>query len=53
MVGDELELDVVLPKRLGMKTLLLDRDARCGPGVAEPDGLVRDLVEAVNFADSL
>jgi HAD superfamily hydrolase (TIGR01549 family) len=53
MVGDELELDVVLPKRLGMSALLLDRKRKYGASVTQPDGVVRDLVEAVNFADSL
>lgn len=53
MVGDGLELDVILPKRLGMRALLLDRNKRYGPTVRGADGIVRDLIEAVNFTGSL
>jgi len=53
MVGDELELDVILPRKLGMNALLLERNKVQGQNVKAHDGVVTDLVEAVKFASSL
>jgi len=53
MVGDELELDVILPKKLGMKAFLLDRNKPHDKGIKGTNGIVTDLIEAVSFASSL
>jgi len=45
MIGDELELDVLLPRRLGMNAMLLDRDRKYGGKLV--DAFVYDLDEAV------
>ncbi len=48
MIGDELELDILLPKKLGMKAILLDR-ARQYPSedCKEADAIVNNLREAM------
>lgn len=45
MIGDELELDVLLPKSLGMRAMLLDRDRKNRGQLV--DAFVYDLDEAV------
>jgi putative hydrolase of the HAD superfamily len=47
MIGDELELDVRLPKRLGINAILLDRE---GKNKGQPvDASVYDLNEAMKI----
>ena len=47
MIGDDLQLDVELPRRLGMKAILLDRNRReTGQSV---DASVYDLNEAMEI----
>jgi len=51
MVGDDLRLDILLPKQLGIGTILLDRG---GENQAEDvNPIVRDLNEALNVILSL
>ena len=45
MIGDELELDVLLPKSLGINAMLLDRERKHGGKLV--DAFVYDLDEAV------
>ncbi len=50
MVGDDLKLDVELPKKLGMKAILLDREGRYEwRDASKPDFIVNDLVQAVEY----
>jgi len=50
MVGDEMELDIQLPKRLGMKAILLDRAGQflAQQSRMEADFVVRNLNEAID-----
>ena len=47
MIGDELPLDVVLPKKLGIHTVLLDRDSKARPQCSSVDASVYDLDQAM------
>ena len=47
MIGDELHLDIVLPKKLGIRTVLLDRERRTRPDCGSVDAFVRDLDQAM------
>jgi putative hydrolase of the HAD superfamily len=48
MIGDDVQTDVLLPKRLGMKAILLDREKK---NVQCPlaDAIVNDLNEAMEI----
>jgi len=46
MIGDDLRLDILLPKRLGIGTILLDREGQHPVNDVHP--IVRDLNEALN-----
>ena len=46
MIGDELPLNVVLPKKLGIHTVLLDRDRKARPQCSSVDASVYDLDQA-------
>jgi len=46
MIGDDLEVDIMLPKKLGIKAILLDREGKVQHN-ASADAVVRDLIEAV------
>jgi len=49
MVGDDIELDVLLPKRLGIHAIFLDRIGKLSPkNCKEADAIVIDLNEAMN-----
>jgi len=48
MIGDDLEIDVMLPKRLGIHAMLLDREGKIGYN-PPADAVVRDLNEAVEI----
>ncbi|MFQ5876043.1 MAG: HAD family hydrolase, partial [Dehalococcoidia bacterium] len=49
MIGDEVGLDVILPKGLGMRTILLERPGRVSAkGEIQPDAVVRDLNDAMD-----
>jgi putative hydrolase of the HAD superfamily len=47
MIGDELLLDIVLPKKLGIRTVLLDRERRTRPDCGSVDAFVHDLDQAM------
>lgn len=50
MVGDEIKLDVELPKKLDMKAILLDRKGvYVLEGISKPDFIVSNLMEAVEI----
>ncbi len=55
MVGDDMELDIRLPKRLGMKAILLDRVGQSFPqqSGSEADSIVRNLNEAIDALTEL
>lgn len=50
MVGDDMDLDIRLPKRLGMKAILLDRAGQSSSQQSglEADSVVRNLNEAMD-----
>jgi len=47
MIGDDVGLDVLLPKRLGMRTILLDRNGQLSTSSLEADAVVGSLSEAL------
>ena len=47
MIGDNMQIDVLLPKRLGINTILLDRK-RENPECEEADATVNSLTEALD-----
>jgi putative hydrolase of the HAD superfamily len=47
-IGDEVDVDVLLPKRLGMRAILLDRTSRLtSGGCKEADAMVGNLEDAI------
>jgi len=46
MIGDDVPIDMILPKRLGMKTILLDRE-RENVKCEHADAIVNDLNQAI------
>jgi putative hydrolase of the HAD superfamily len=50
MIGDEIPFDILLPKQLGINTILLDRKGR--NKVEFADASVHDLNEAIDFISS-
>ena len=55
MVGDDMDLDIRLPKRLGMKAILLDRAGQSfsQQSGSEADSIVRNLNEAIDALTEL
>jgi putative hydrolase of the HAD superfamily len=55
MVGDDMELDIRLPKRLGMKAILLDRSGQSFSQrpESEADSVVKNLNEAIDALTEL
>jgi HAD superfamily hydrolase (TIGR01549 family) len=49
MIGDEQLVDIKIPKRLGMRTILLDRRSKIHSKPPEADALASTLTEAVTF----
>lgn len=47
MIGDDFQLDYVMPKRLGMKAILLDREGKSKDKTV--DAIVRNLNEAIGI----
>jgi len=43
MVGDDLDFDVSVPQRLGMRAIWLRRNSESGRGAATPDATINDL----------
>ncbi len=53
MIGDEAGLDVVLPKGLGMKAILLERLGKASArGEIQPDAVVSDLNGAMDVVSA-
>jgi putative hydrolase of the HAD superfamily len=48
MIGDDLEIDVMLPKKLGIKAILLDRESKVQHNTVA-DAVVTDLNEAMEI----
>ncbi len=48
VIGDDLRIDVLLPKKLGMRTILLDRKMESRDS-SIPDAVAKDLREAVEI----
>jgi len=46
VIGDDIDLDVLIPKKLGMKTILLDRSGK-SKNLLEPDTIVSNLNDAL------
>jgi len=46
MIGDDLEIDVMLPKKLGIHAILLDREGKT-QGSTPADAIAKDLNEAI------
>ncbi len=56
MIGDDVDLDVLMPKNLGMKTIFLDRtgtNADRNHGVNAADFTAKNLVEAVDLIKTI
>ena len=50
VIGDDLQLDVLLPKKLGIRTVFLDREMK-NLSNSTPDAVVKDLKEAVQIVE--
>lgn len=48
MIGDSVFIDIILPKRLGMSAILLNRSERCVK-CEQADAVVNDLYQALDF----
>ena len=51
MIGDELLVDIKIPKKLGMHTILLDRSNEFKKKPHEADSKARTLIEAMNTVE--
>ena len=49
MIGDDLAVDVKLPKGLGLKTILIDRGGEHSAKPHHADAVVKDLDCAMEF----
>ncbi|MEM3617220.1 MAG: HAD family hydrolase [Candidatus Bathyarchaeia archaeon] len=54
MIGDEEDVDILLPKRLGMRAIFLDRAGKFQKLLfeVEPDAIVNNLVEAIRIVEN-
>ena len=53
MIGDEPHVDILIPKRLGMKAIFLSRDKKVEPCFEiKPDAIVNNLTEALNVIEN-
>jgi predicted HAD superfamily phosphohydrolase YqeG len=52
MIGDELLVDIMIPKKLGMHTILLDRANEFRNKPQEADKKANTLIEAIAFAEN-
>ncbi len=50
VIGDDLQYDVSLPKKLGINTVLLDREMK-NQGKTTPDAVAKDLNEALEIVE--
>lgn len=54
MIGDEEDVDILLPKRLGMRAIFLDRAGKAQKILfeVEPDAIVTNLLEAIQIVEN-
>mgnify|MGYP001026924749 CR=1 FL=1 len=52
VIGDDLQYDIVLPRKLGMHTVLLDREMKNRDSTV-PDAVAKDLKEAMDIVEQL
>jgi HAD superfamily hydrolase (TIGR01549 family) len=50
-IGDMLDLDIMGPKRVGMKTILIERQAPYEPSEVKPDKIIKNLTELLDILD--
>lgn len=54
VIDDELELDILLPKKLGMKAILFDRAKQySNKDFREADAIVNNLPEAMEIVEKI
>jgi FMN phosphatase YigB (HAD superfamily) len=51
VVGDDMKIDILLPKKLGMKTILLDRESQNPTTNTAPDATAKNLIEAMEIVE--
>ena len=51
MIGDDVTIDILIPKKLGIHTILLDRESKIG-GSKFSDAVVENLLEAVKIVEA-
>jgi len=53
MIGDDIQLDIMLPKRVGMRAILLDRKGKLSGEKCEgPDSIVNNLNQALDIIET-
>ena len=50
-IGDMLDLDIIGPKRVGIKTILIERRPMQDHAEAKPDKVVKSLTELLGILD--
>ena len=50
-IGDMLDLDIIGPKKVGMKTILIERRVGQNHSEAKPDKVIKGLAELLNILD--
>jgi len=51
MIGDDVPIDILISKRLGIRTILLDREHRMGDS-QYPDAVAENLIEAMRMVEA-
>jgi len=52
MIGDDPDVDILIPKRLGIHAIFLNRTGKPQPNFkVKPDAIVKDLNEALGFVE--
>ena len=53
MIGNEQDVDILLPKRLGMQAIFINRTGKTEPKPfkIKPDAIVSDLKEAIKIVE--
>ena len=52
MIGDDSDVDILIPKRLGIHAIFLNRTGKLQPNfMVEPDAIVKDLNEALGLVE--
>jgi HAD superfamily hydrolase (TIGR01549 family) len=50
-IGDMLDLDIMGPKKVGMKTILIERKTQYEPSEVKPDKIIKSLTELLDILD--